>query len=81
MRKLILGTAMAVFLTGSVALAAELSATITHIDVGARIVVIDGKAFHVPTSINIGVLKVGQTVTVVYEVVDGQLRIVSITVT
>jgi Protein of unknown function (DUF1344) len=81
MRKLILGTAMAVFLTGSVAFAAELSATITQIDVGARIVVIDGKAFHVPTTIDIGVFKVGQKVTVVYAVVDGQLRIVSITVT
>ncbi len=81
MRKLILGTAMAVLLTGSVAFAAELSATITQIDVSGRIFFIDGKAYHVPASIDIGAFKVGQHVTVTYEIVDGQLTVVSIRIT
>ena len=76
MRKVILGAAMAVFLTGSVAFGAEINATITHIDVNARIIVVDGRAFHVGTEINIGAFKIGQQVTVVYEVVDGQLKVV-----
>lgn len=80
MRKLLLGTVAAVFLAGSVAFAAEISATITHIDVNARIIVVDGRAFHVGTNIKIGVFKVGQQVTIVYEIVDGQLRVVSIRV-
>lgn len=80
MRKFFLGTAAAVMLAGSVAFAAEISATITHIDVSARIVVVDGKAFHLPAEIDIGVLKVGEQVTIAYEIVDGQLRVVSIKV-
>ena len=80
MRKLIIGTAAAVMLAGSVAFAAEVSATITHIDVSARIVVVDGKAFHVPREIDIGLLKIGEQVTITYEIVDGQLRVVSIRV-
>ncbi len=78
MRKLMLGAAIADYLTGSVAFAAEIRATITHIDVNARVIVIDGRAFHVGTNIDITVLKVGEVVTVVFEEVDGQLRIVSI---
>jgi hypothetical protein len=80
MRKLIIGAATAAMLFGNVALAKELSitASITYIDVKARIIVIDHRAFHVPTTVNIGILHVGEQVTVVYEVVDGQLRIVSI---
>ena len=46
----------------------------------ARIVVVDGKAFHVPREIDIGVLKIGEQVTITYEIVDGQLRVVSIRV-
>lgn len=77
MRKLVLGVAVAAMLAGS-ALAAEIRATITHVDINARIIVIDGRAFHVGTNIDITVLKVGEVVTVVFERVDGQLRIVSI---
>ncbi|MEP3279600.1 MAG: DUF1344 domain-containing protein [Stappiaceae bacterium] len=58
--------------------AAEITASITHIDVQARIIVIDHRAFHLPKSIKIGAFKVGEQVTVVYEVVNGQLKIVSI---
>ena len=80
MRKLLIATTTAAMLLGSVALAKELSltASITYVDVKARIIVIDRRAFHVPTSIDIGILKVGEQVTIVYEVVDGQLKIVSI---
>jgi hypothetical protein len=34
----------------------------------------------VPTTIDIGILKIGEQVTIVYAVVDGQLHIVSISV-
>jgi hypothetical protein len=80
MRKLLIATAAATMLFGSVALAKEITitASITHIDVKARIIVVDHRAFHVPTTIDIGILHIGEQVTVVYEVVDGQLRIVSI---
>ena len=70
--------AVLLFLNVAAVRAAEITATITHIDVNARIIVIDHRAFHVPTTIKIGILKVGQQVTVVYEIVDGQLKIVSI---
>jgi Cu/Ag efflux protein CusF len=80
MRKLMLGAVLAAYLAGSAAFAAEIKATITHIDVNARIIVIDGRAFHVGTNIDIAVFKVGQMVTVVFETVDGQLKIVSIKV-
>lgn len=80
MRKLLIATATATMLFGSVALAKEITitASITHIDVKARIIVVDHRAFHVPTTIDIGILHIGEQVTVVYEVVDGQLKIVSI---
>lgn len=80
MRKLLIATATATMLLGSVALAKEITitASITHIDVNARIIVVDHRAFHVPTTIDIGILHIGEQVTVVYEVVDGQLKIVSI---
>jgi hypothetical protein len=80
MRKLLITTAAATMLLGSIALAKEITitASITHIDVKARIIVVDHRAFHVPTTIDIGILHIGEQVTVVYEVVDGQLRIVSI---
>ncbi len=58
--------------------AAEITASITHIDVQARIIVIDHRAFHIPESIKIGVFKLGDQVTIVYEVVNGQLKVVSI---
>ena len=80
MRKLMLGAVLAAYLAGSTAFAAEIKATITHIDVNARIIVIDGRAFHVGTNVDITVFKVGQVVTVVFETVDGQLKIVSIKV-
>ena len=80
MRKLIIGTAIAAFLAGSVAFAAEIRATITYIDIDARIIVIDNRAFHVPTTIDIKVFKVGEKVTIIYERNNGQLRIVSIKV-
>jgi Cu/Ag efflux protein CusF len=71
----------AMFLAGmATAGAAEITASITHIDLKARIVVIDHRVFHVPTTIDIGILKIGEQVTIVYEIVDGQLRIVSIRV-
>jgi Cu/Ag efflux protein CusF len=80
MRHTLIAAAAAIFLFINIAgaRAAEITATITHIDVNARIIVIDHRAFHVPTTIKIGILKVGQQVTVVYEVVDGQLKIVSV---
>lgn len=80
MRKLLIAATTAAMLFGSVALAKELSitASITHIDVKARIIVIDHRAFHVPTTIDIGILHIGEQVTIVYEAVDGQLKIVSI---
>ncbi len=82
MRKLLIGLTAATMLFGGVALATEMTitASITHVDVKARIIVVDGRAFHVPESVDIGVLRIGEQVTVVYEVVDGQLRIVSIRV-
>jgi len=80
MRKLMLGAVLAAYLAGTAAFAAEVKATITHIDVNARIIVVDGRAFHVGTNIDIAVFKVGQVVTVVFDTVDGQLKIVSITV-
>jgi hypothetical protein len=81
MRKLLIGTAAAAFIfVAQSAGAAEVVATITHIDVSARIIVVEGRAFHVPTSIDITVYKVGERVTVVYTEVDGQLRVESIVV-
>lgn len=82
MRKLFIATSAAAMLLAGVALAKEitLTASITHIDVRARIIVIDHRAFHVPASVDIGILRIGEQVTIVYEVVDGQLRIVSIRV-
>jgi len=80
MRKLILGAAVATFLAGSAAFAAEIKATITHIDVQHRIIVIDGRAFHVGAEIDITILKVGEVVTIEYTSSDGHLTIVSIKV-
>ncbi|XWN30714.1 MAG: DUF1344 domain-containing protein [Devosia sp.] len=81
--KTLLGAVLALMMiVGSAvsSLAATITATITHIDVKARIIVIDSRAFHVGTTVNIGAFKVGEKVTVVYERSDGQLRIVSIKV-
>lgn len=81
MRKLMIAlTSAAMLSVATIAYAAEITASITYIDVQARIVVIDHRAFHVPTSIDITVFKVGEQVTIVFEKVDGQLRIVSIRV-
>jgi len=80
-RRMIAAVAGAMLLAGmATAGAAEITASITDIDVKARIVVIDHRAFHVPTTIDIGILKIGEQVTIVYAVVDGQLHIVSISV-
>jgi hypothetical protein len=79
MRKLMIAlTGAAMLSIASIAYAAEITASITYVDVSARIIVVDHRAFHVPTTIDITVLKVGEQVTVVFEKVDGQLRIVSI---
>jgi hypothetical protein len=80
MRKLMLGAALAAYLAGSAAFAAEVKATITHVDIPAGIIVVDGRAFHVGTVIDITILKVGEVVTIDYVVTDGQLKIVSIKV-
>jgi hypothetical protein len=81
MRKfLIAAAAGAMMFAAQAAGAAEVVATITHIDVGARIIVVDGRAFHVPTTIDIAVYKVGERVTVVYAEVNGQLTVESIVV-
>jgi len=77
--RIIAGVAGAMLLaTTMMASAATITASITHIDVNARIIVIDHRAFHVPTTVDIGILKVGEQVTIVYVVVDGQLKIESI---
>jgi Cu/Ag efflux protein CusF len=79
MRKLMIAlTGAAMLSIASIAYAAELTASITYVDIQARIIVIDHRAFHVPQSIDITILKVGEQVTIVFEKVDGQLRIVSI---
>ena len=79
MRKLMIAAAtLATISIGSTAYAAQITATITRIDVKARIIIINGRTYHVPKSVKIGAFKVGQKVTVVYEVVNGQLRVVSI---
>lgn len=76
---LIVASTLAMMIASQVsAWAAEITASITHIDVQARIIVIDHRAFHVPKSIKIGVFKLGDQVTIVYEVVNGQLKVVSI---
>jgi Cu/Ag efflux protein CusF len=80
MRKFILGAALAACLSSSLALADEIKATITHIDVNARIIVVDGRAFHVGADVDITVFKIGDVVTIDFAVVDGQLKIVSIKV-
>jgi Cu/Ag efflux protein CusF len=81
MRKLMIAlTGAAILSIASIAYAAEMTASITYIDINARIIVIDHRAFHVPQSINITVFKIGEQVTIVFEKVDGQLRIVSIRV-
>ncbi|MEM8853072.1 MAG: hypothetical protein AAGD34_05175 [Pseudomonadota bacterium] len=79
--KTVFGAALALMMiVGSAvsSLAATITATITHIDVKARIIVVDSRAFHLGTTINIGAFKVGEKVTVVYERNNGQLRIVTI---
>lgn len=76
---LIVMSTVTMFMAGLVsAWAAEITASITYIDVQARIIVIDHRAFHIPKSIKIGAFKVGDQVTVVYEIVNGQLKVVSI---
>jgi Cu/Ag efflux protein CusF len=80
-RKTIAAVAGAMLLAATMtASAATITASITYIDVKARIIVIDHRAFHVPTTIDIGVLKLGEQVTIVYVVVDGQLTITSVKV-
>ncbi len=80
MRRTVLSMAAGAMLLASTALAsaAQITASITYVDVQARIIVVDHRAFHVPTTIDIGVLKIGEQVTIVYVVVDGQLKISSI---
>jgi Cu/Ag efflux protein CusF len=81
MRKLMIAlTGAAMLSIASIAYAAEITASITYIDINARIIVIDHRAFHVPTTIDITVFKIGEQVTIVFAKVDGQLRIVSIRV-
>ena len=81
MRKLLLGAAVATFLAGSAAFADEtIRATITYVDVQARVIVIDHRAFHIGTEIDITRFKVGQVVTVDFVRVDGQLKVVSVKV-
>jgi len=80
MRKhIIAAVAGAMLLAGTIAASAlEITASITHIDTQARIIVIDHRAFHVPTSVDIRILRIGQQITVVYVIVARQLRIESI---
>lgn len=81
MRKYLIATGAAAFLFAAIAAqAAEVTATITHIDTVSRIIVVDGRAFHVSANIDIAVYKVGETVTVTYNVENGQFIVVSIKV-
>lgn len=81
MRKLLLaGCTAGLLLLAGVASAAEITATITEVNVSSRIIIVEGRSFYVPESVNITVLKVGERVTIVYEVVDGQVRVTSIKV-
>ena len=80
MRKFVLGAALAACLAATSAFAAEIKATITHIDIHAGIIVVDGRAFHVGKTIDITIFKVGDVVTIDYAIVDGQLKVISIKV-
>ena len=77
---MIAASAAALFVASSVAaLAAEVTGAITAVDPAAGTVTLDdGNIYVLPADFDIAALTAGAMVTITYEEVDGQLRIMAV---
>ncbi|HMN84982.1 MAG TPA: DUF1344 domain-containing protein [Bauldia sp.] len=82
MKKLMITAGAAAFLAASslAALALDATGSITAVDPMARTFTIDtGETFQLPSDFDVAALKVGTTVTVTYDNVDGAMTATAVT--